>query len=206
MYRYHRPVLVALFCGSTGLRSANRATLDAAEAALRRLGHQPVHCASLRDIPIFEPEVADAPQPVLSLREQFETCSAALVAVPEYGGGVAGWAKNALDWMVGSGSLYGRAVAVTSAGTTGGGHAIEQLARTLTWQGAFVVGTLGISSPRTKSDTSGRLTDAVTLHQIDTLVDRLVAAADGPDDTRRRFRAEVLGRLHIDPDDRRPPS
>ena len=75
-------------------------------------------------------------------------------------------------------------VAVTSSGTTGGANAIEQIARTLTWQGAFVVATLGIAAPRTKSDPSGRLTDPATLQRIEALNDRLIIAGEGPDETR----------------------
>ncbi len=53
-----------------------------------------------------------------------------------------------------------------SAGTTGGEHAIEQLVRTLSWQGALVVATLGIAAPRAKSDDRGRLADRATLDAI----------------------------------------
>jgi chromate reductase, NAD(P)H dehydrogenase (quinone) len=197
-------MLISLFCGSTGLQSANRATLEAAEVALRSLNHTSLHCTSVNEIPIFEPNV-DLPVAVVTLSEQFEESDAVLFAIPEYGGGAAGWAKNALDWMVGTGSLYGKVVGITSSGTTGGANSIEQIARTLTWQGAIVVATFGISTPKTKSDPSGRLTDSTTLQQIESLVERLVKSANGTDETRLRFRAETLSPLQIHPDDRRPP-
>ncbi len=91
--------------------------------------------------------------------------------------------KNALDWVVGSGELYGKPVALISAGTTGGEHARQQLIRSLTWQGAHVVGHLGIAAPRTKSDADGRLVEPATVAEIRQLVARLLAVLDmNPDE------------------------
>ena len=67
--------------------------------------------------------------------------------------------KNAFDWLVGSGELYRKPVALLSAGTTGGFHARRMMAQTLTWQGAYVVAELGISSARTKLE-GGRLNES----------------------------------------------
>lgn len=168
-------------------------------------GHEPADSPALDAIAMFRPELVDeAPAAVLALRRAFAEADGIVFAVPEYGGGMAGWAKNALDWMVGAGTLYGRPVAVLSAGTTGGAHAIGQLARTLTWQGAFVVATLGIASPRTKADAEGHITDAATTAAIAVAVDRLLEAVD-EDDVRRAARAATtVGPLGIDVFDRRP--
>jgi NAD(P)H-dependent FMN reductase len=38
-----------------------------------------------------------------------------LIATPEYAGGMPGTLKNALDWLVGSGELYGKPVVIVSA-------------------------------------------------------------------------------------------
>lgn len=202
---YGCAMLISLFCGSTGLQSANRATLNAAETALLSQGYSPKHCTSVDEIPGFEPNL-DPPPTVLTLSRQLEESDAIVFAIPEYGGGAAGWAKNALDWMVGTGSLLGKVVAVTSSGTTGGANAIEQIARTLTWQGALVVATLGIASPKTKSSPTGQLTDNATLHQIGTLVERLVQSVSETDGIGLQYCAEALGPLAIHPDDRRPRS
>ncbi len=70
--------------------------------------------------------------------------------------------KNAFDWLVGSGDIYRKPVAVISAGTSGGRYARQAMAQTLTWQGAYVVAELGITGPRTKSDDQGRVTDVPT--------------------------------------------
>lgn len=122
---------IALFCGSAGRRSANRALLDVVGRLGTEAGWEVTWPDGPEAIPMFDPEIGDdvTPAPVTALRRCFEDADAVVLAVPEYGGGLAGWAKNALDWMVGSGSLYGRTTAVLCAGTTGGPNAVGQLAR-----------------------------------------------------------------------------
>jgi NAD(P)H-dependent FMN reductase len=152
---------------------------------------------------VFRPEsVDDAPPQVLALRAEFEAADGVIVAIPEYGGGAAGWAKNALDWMIGSGSLYQRPVVVVCAGTTGGPNAIEQIARTLTWQGASVVATLGIAAPLTKIDTSGALTDVDTIAALDQVVSLLLIATRAGDAELAEFAAAAVTPLGIHPTDR----
>jgi NADPH-dependent FMN reductase len=99
-------------------------------------------------------------------RSVFESVDAVVLATPEFGGGAAGAAKNALDWMVGSGSLYEKPCGVVSAGTTGGPNSIHQIARTLAWQGAFVVATLSIATPWSTRNENGHFTDAKTLESL----------------------------------------
>jgi len=139
--------------------------------------------ASLDGIPVFDPRRADEPpHAVQALSDLLRSADGVLIAAPEYAGGLSGGTKTALDWMVGLSSLYHRPVAVLSAGTTGGEFAIEQLIRTLSWQGALVVHTLGIDAPRTKIDDSGSVVDEDLRLSIERWADGLVAAigADGP--------------------------
>jgi NAD(P)H-dependent FMN reductase len=112
-----------------------------------------------------------------------------------FGSVLAGVVKNALDWIVSSGALYGKPVALLSAGTTGGVFARRDLVRTLSWQGAHVVASLGIEAANTKcvsdSDGSRRITDPKTLDEIGALTLCLVASvAQSPSE---RFAA--IGRL-----------
>ena len=100
-----------------------------------------------------------------------------LVAAPEYAGGMAGALKNAFDWLVGSGTMYRKPVGVISAGTSGGRHARQTTAQTLTWQGAYVVAEMGIAAPRTKSDDEGRVTDVSTVAAISSLTEQLLVGA-----------------------------
>ena len=52
-----------------------------------------------------------------------------LLAVPEYAFGIPGAFKNALDWTVGSGSLYRKPVAVLSVAPPGRGVHVREALR-----------------------------------------------------------------------------
>jgi NAD(P)H-dependent FMN reductase len=178
-----RPRLLAV-CGSLQASSSNASALDVVRRDARRLGAELDDFTRLGDLPPFNVDVEDVPD--LALDEWRRLVGAAdvvLVAAPEYAGGVAGVVKNAFDWLVGSGGMYRKPVAVLSAGTSGGQHARQQLVQTLTWQGAWVVAELGIAAPRTKIDAAGRVVDPATLTALGDLTAAAVAAASAPPDT-----------------------
>ena len=188
-------------CGSLGERSANAAALAVARHHLVAVGHVVVGWPDLAAVPAFRPELVDEPGDVVrSLRAALDASEGLLLAAPEYAGGVSGSVKNALDWLVGSASLYRRPVAVLSAGTTGGVHAIEELVRTLSWQGAFVVATLGIASPRPKMNADGQFTDAATLAAIERWAGELAAALDATESQRWHMAAPLIVRHGIGPE------
>jgi chromate reductase, NAD(P)H dehydrogenase (quinone) len=187
-------------CGSFGQRSANGAALEHAGRYIVGTGrHVSVVSAALEAVPVFDPRLANEPPvAVVELSEMLTKADGVMIAAPEYAGGLAGGTKTALDWMVGLASLYRRPVVVMSAGTTGGEFAIDQLVRTLSWQGALVVGTLGIAAPRTKIDDSGRVVDSETARSIERWSDHLLAAiAAEPRGLRHRV-SEVVTRYGID--------
>ncbi len=100
-----------------------------------------------------------------------------MIAGPEYAGGLAGSLKNALDWCVGAErGVYRKPAIVLSASASGGVHALRQLARTLLWQGAFVVGQLGVAAPRSKADAEGRIVDNAIKGELVMLGDDLIQA------------------------------
>src|SRR5262249_55911323 len=139
-------------CGSLQRRSANRAALEAVASVAISAGAVVDDFDRLAEIPAFDTDDVDEPvEAVEEWRRRVRAADVVLVAAPEYAGGLAGGIKNAFDWLVGSGDMYRRPVAVISAGTSGGEHARREMAQTLTWQGAYVVGELGIAAPRTKS-------------------------------------------------------
>ncbi len=108
--------------------------------------------------------------------------------------------KNALDWLVGSGSLYRRCVGVLSAGTTGGTFAIDQLVRTISWQGGLVVSVLSIAAPKTKmNDSTGVFNERETLGSIEDWTAQTVGAATASPPDRLAMVAMVVTRYGIDP-------
>jgi chromate reductase, NAD(P)H dehydrogenase (quinone) len=179
---------VALFCGATSLRGANRSALNGIATALERNGVMCIESGDVTAIPAFRAEEVDAaPESVERMRSVFEGVDAVVLAIPEFGGGIAGAAKNALDWMVGAGSLYEKPCGVASAGTTGGPNSIHQTARTLAWQGAFVVATLSIATPWSTRNEKGDFTDPKTLEALENFATAM-------------FRTRELEKEHLESD------
>ena len=188
-------------CGSLQPRSANRAAIDVARAYLdAQAGVDVDDVTELAAIPPLDPDPGhDAGPAVDGWRAQIAASDAVLIAAPEYAGALAGTIKNALDWIVVSGELYAKPVAVLSAGTTGGSFARQHLIQTLTWQGAHVVADLGIAAPRTKSDAEGRYTDPVTVDAIEALTAVLLAAVTMPGDDRLALVRTIVDVAGVDP-------
>jgi chromate reductase, NAD(P)H dehydrogenase (quinone) len=181
-------VRVLTICGSLQAASANRAALDVVVAHLRSFENLEVTgFDDLAAIDAFDPTVSDdaAPEAISRLRSLIAESDAIVVATPEYAGGMAGALMNALDWIVGTGELDRKPAVVISAGTTGGVHARRQLIRTLAWQGALVVGEVGIGAPRTKIDANGAFSDTATVDALKALADLIVQAPTMPADERR---------------------
>ena len=186
-------------CGSLQQRSANRAAFDVASSVAVAQGAIVDDFDRLAEIPAFNADREDeALDVVAEWRQRVDTADVVLVAAPEYAGGMAGVLKNALDWLVGSGTMYRKPVGVISAGTSGGWHARQTTAQTLTWQGAYVVAELGIAAPRTKSDDDGRLTDASTVAAISSLTEQLLAAAAAPANELVNHAIRVVSSLGVD--------
>ncbi len=192
---------VATLCGSHHSGSTNAVVLAMVEQRLAEAGVAAKPLDVSVDAPAFRPEAcAEPPDAVQAIRAAFERADGVVFAVPEYAGGVPGWVKNITDWMVTSCSLFERPTVVLSAATGGGAGAIEQLARTLTWQGAFVVATCGIAAPLTMVR-DGRVTDAETLARLHRSADTLLSVMGGDADA-GDLTAATLVPLGIDPLDR----
>lgn len=193
-------VRVLLLCGSLQAHSANRAVLEVVRERAEAVEADVEEFAFLRDVPPFDPDRGDEPGPaVTTLRDAIAAADAVVIAGPEYAGSLSGVVKNALDWIVGSGELYGKVVGVVSAGTTGGVHAREVLVRTLVWQGAQVVASLGVEAPRTKSDAHGRITDPATLTGLATFTDAVLGASALAPADRVELRLGVAEAAGVDP-------
>ena len=192
---------VGLLCGSLNEASSNAALLRVAEQ--RAAGRDVVvrSVDGFQEIAAFDPAVADdPPKSVSRFQDQIRPLDALLIASPEYAAGVAGSLKNALDWLVGDATIYRKLIGVASAGTTGGPNAIEQLVRTISWQGGWVVSTLGVAGPRTKSNAEGQYTDLSTISEIEAWCDVVVDAARGSASERRERLTAVVASYGIDPE------
>jgi chromate reductase len=133
-------VRVLALCGSLQATSGNTRLLRAVAAAAGD-GVAVVVWDGLADVPPFRPDAGDDGGPVVAdLRQQVGGADLVLVATPEYAGGMPGTLKNALDWLVGSGELYGRAAVVVSAAPSEerGAGARRWTEETLRMQGADV--------------------------------------------------------------------
>src|SRR5499433_1084720 len=101
--------------GSLGARSSNLALIETA-ASVAPEGIEIVLYTGLGGLPHFDPDVDpdDAPSAVRTLREAIAASDAVLIAAPEYGHSLPGVLKNAIDWLIGSGELERKVVAITA--------------------------------------------------------------------------------------------
>jgi NAD(P)H-dependent FMN reductase len=101
----------------------------------------------LAQLPPFNPDLdGDASDTVIRFRAQLRACDAVLISSPEYAHGVPGVLKNALDWVVGSGELLDKPVAVINASGRAT-HAWTSLRETLTVMSARVIVAASITLP-----------------------------------------------------------
>jgi chromate reductase, NAD(P)H dehydrogenase (quinone) len=111
--RQEVPATIVAISGSLRRSSINSAVLRAAAAAAAGDGTRVVIDHSVRELPHFDPDLEiDPPDPVLRFRATCEEAAGILLAVPEYTFGIPGSFKNALDWSVGSGSLYRKPITI----------------------------------------------------------------------------------------------
>jgi chromate reductase, NAD(P)H dehydrogenase (quinone) len=120
------------------------------------------------ELPHFNPDRENdgPPSAVTVWRALLSDVDFVVIASPEYAHSLPGSLKNALDWIVGSGELYGKPVGLMSAGTGGGTNAVQALNQTLRAQGARVIASLGVAGVRTKVDADGEIADAETLRSV----------------------------------------
>ncbi|HEV8244265.1 MAG TPA: NADPH-dependent FMN reductase, partial [Polyangiaceae bacterium] len=109
-------VRILAISGSLQERSANLELLRIA-AASAPPGVEVVLFDGLRHLPHFNPdlEAPEAPPAVQEWRRALSQSDALLIASPEYGHSLPGALKNGIDWLIGSGELEQKLVAITAA-------------------------------------------------------------------------------------------
>jgi len=103
-------------CGSLQRQSGNLALLHVA-AGSTPPGVEVVLFDGLRELPHFNPDIEAnrAPESVMRWRRALSESDAVLIATPEYGFSLPGVLKNGIDWVIGSGELERKVVAITAA-------------------------------------------------------------------------------------------
>ena len=130
---------VLAISGSLRASSSNTALLQAA-AVLAPPGVEVTLYDGLGDLPQFNPDLdGEMVSPaVKDLRSRLLTADGVAFSVPEYAHGVPGALKIALDWVVGSGELVDKPVALFNASSRGT-YAQASLTETLRVMSARVV-------------------------------------------------------------------
>lgn len=131
----------------------------------------------LSTIPAFDPglDKDTPPEAVADLRKQLNEADAIIICTPEYAFGVPGALKNAIDWVVSSGSFSGKPTALITA-STGGENAHASLIKILGAVDAKLTPetTLLIPFIRTKIGIDGIITDNETLQKLQSVLSSLI--------------------------------
>jgi NAD(P)H-dependent FMN reductase len=159
---------ILAICGSLSQKSGNLALLQHAISAAPA-GVEVVLFDGLRELPHFNPdlELGGELPAVAHWRKAIQGAAALLIASPEYGHSLPGVLKNGIDWVIGSGELERKVVAITAAvpAKERGRRGLQALADTLGAVSAQIIG----GEPIARGPNSE--------HEIEALLSALVAAA-----------------------------
>ena len=162
--------------GSLRAASSNTALLQAA-ARLAPAGATLTLYGGLGELPPFNPDRdVEPPDPaVAALREQLRRADGVLISTPEYAHGVPGALKNLLDWVVGSGELVDKPVALLHASRSP--WALASLRETLTVMSArLVAGSITVELSSNRIDEAGVLADPALVGSISAALADFTAA------------------------------
>lgn len=148
-------VRILAISGSLRASSSNSALIRAASSLAPSDAEVRIY-NGLSQLPHFNPDLDlddSAPSVVADFRRELREAEALLISSPEYAHGVPGALKNALDWVVGSGELIDKPIALINASSRAT-YAYASLVETLTTMTARIVANGSITVA-----VSGRLKD-----------------------------------------------
>ena len=155
-------VQILLISGSTRRGSGNTAALRTVQATAPD-GITAEMYEGLTALPAFSPDEDEQPPgPAADLRARIAAADALLFCTPEYAGTLPGSLKNLLDWTVGGGEIYGKAVGWINVAVGGRGTGAEEhLAMVLRYVGAVAVGEacVRVPVPRDAAGPDGTIAD-----------------------------------------------
>jgi NAD(P)H-dependent FMN reductase len=155
-------VHVVAISGSLKQSSSNSALVQAMVEASHGQESRPFELwDGLGALPHFTPD-DDGGAPVASLRAAIARADLVVLATPEYAGGMPGSLKNALDWLVGTGELYDKRVAILSAAPSPerGANARRWVEETVGYQGSHVVASFTVTKDDDPAAVITRVVDA----------------------------------------------
>jgi NAD(P)H-dependent FMN reductase len=167
--------------GSLRKHSSNAALLRAA-ARVAPSGVRVTLYDALGGLPHFTPDLdeegTEPPPAVAALRRLLIGADAVLISSPEYAHGVPGAMKNLLDWLVSTGELVDKPVALLNASPVGGRFAQEALLETLRTMNWKVIGDACRIEPFVARKIVGELKDDAALDVLAAAVAALARAAE----------------------------
>ena len=171
------PRIIAI-SGSLRQRSSNT-TLLRALASVAPPDVEVVLYDGLGALPHFNPDLdeegAAVPPAVCDLRTLLTGADAIVISSPEYAHGVPGTLKNMLDWLVSTGELVGKPVALLNASPSGGEYAQRALLETLRTMNWNVLESASRISPFVRRKIVDEVTDEETLGELRQVMAALLA-------------------------------
>src|SRR4030095_12844636 len=164
--------MILAISGSLRGASLNLALIQ----ALRRVAPADIEVSiydRLDHLPFFNPDLDGdiSPSAVGQFRAAVDACDAVVISSPEYAHGVPGVLKNALDWVVGSGELIGKPIALVNTSTRAT-HAWKSLVETITVMSATVVADASIVIPLDgKADPQAILEDPELSRRLSSVIE-----------------------------------
>lgn len=170
---------IVTISGSLRERSSNTALLRAI-ARVAPPGVEVVEYRALGRLPHFNPDLdlegQEPPSEVAEMRALLAGCDAVMISSPEYAHGVPGVLKNMLDWLVSTGELEAKPVALLNASPGGGHYAQASLLETLRTMNWRVIPEASLLNPFLRTRITDEVTDADALETLRVAVEALVRA------------------------------
>jgi chromate reductase, NAD(P)H dehydrogenase (quinone) len=170
---------IVAISGSLRGHSSNLMLLRAA-ARVAPDGVRIITYDGLGRLPHFNPDLDEEggvpPASVAELRSLLIAADAVLISSPEYAHGVPGALKNMVDWLVSTGELVGKPVALLNAAPAGGAFAQASLLETLRTMNWNVVAEASRMEPFIRRKIVGELTDEASLAVLASAIAALVRA------------------------------